>query len=35
MKALSWRAVSESFVKFQPTTSRKSLESVHEQLYRL
>ena len=35
MKVLSWKAVSESFEKFQPTTSRKSLESVLEQLYRL
>ena len=35
MKALAWRAVPEGFVKSQPTTSRKSLESVHEQLYRL
>ena len=28
VKAFSWRAVSESFKKFQPTTSRKNLDSV-------
>ena len=33
MKAFSWRAVSESSEKFQPTTSRKSLDSVLEQLH--
>ena len=32
-EAFSWRAVSESSEKFQPTTSRKSLDSVLEQLH--
>ena len=35
MKAFSWIAVFESFKKFQPTTSMKSLESVLEQLQAL
>ena len=34
VKAFSWRAVSEKFEKFQPTISRKSLDSVLEQLHR-
>ena len=36
VKALSWRAVSESFENFQPTSSRKTLDSVldSEQLHR-
>ena len=33
VKALSWRAVSESSEKFEPTTSRKSLDSVLEPLH--
>ena len=33
VKAFSWRAVSESSEKFQPTTSRKNLDSVLEQLH--
>ena len=35
MKALSWRAVSGHFEKFQATISRKSLVSVLEQQHLL
>ena len=35
VKAFSWRAVSDSFEKFQSTASRKGLDSVLEQLHRL
>ena len=33
VKAFYWRAVSESSEKFQPTTSRRNLDSVLEQLH--